>query len=307
MTHMRYWALSLAVWIGGAFIAIGRFAFAPTDAVWIAFAVAIAAAALSLAATVVALLRENHAFSGLSAVSALVAASTIIATRAFTTPTALWLAFAGGAALLMVSLRALALHETTVERVVHLLELSDSGESTAGIQRRGVEISGTRRAWLQWLGHTGVALAGAFVVASTFVWPHATPEVSPRWLAFGIGAVAASIGLGLLVYGFIDSQRNDLTFPRAVEILLSAATTAVAGTLVVLTALQGVSNLRWWTFGLGAGLVGVSLVASIFHELSSERVRHELELAHAPAGELAPFSAVRDGMVCLCGPREFDL
>ena len=155
MTHMRYWAFSLSAGIGRAFIAIERFAFASTDAVWIAFAVATATAALSLAATVVALPRENHTFSGLSAVSAVVAAWTTIATRAFTTPTALWMAFAGGAALLMLSLRALALHETTVERVVQRLELNDSGEPTAGIQRRGVEISGTIRTWLPWLGQHG--------------------------------------------------------------------------------------------------------------------------------------------------------
>ena len=35
MTHMRYWAMTFAVAIGGAFLAIERFAFAPTTAVWI--------------------------------------------------------------------------------------------------------------------------------------------------------------------------------------------------------------------------------------------------------------------------------
>jgi hypothetical protein len=55
-----------------------------------------------------------------------------------------------------------------------------------------------------------------------------------------------------------------------------------------MVALHGV-DARWWAFGLGAGLVGVSLLASTIHELSSERVRHELEVAHAgvPAGEPA--------------------
>jgi hypothetical protein len=56
---------------------------------------------------------------------------------------------------------------------------------------------------------------------------------------------------------------------------------------MVLTAVHGVGNLRWWTFGLGAGLAGVSLVASIAHELSSERVRHELEVAQTTVAELA--------------------
>jgi hypothetical protein len=287
MTHMRYWAMTFAVAIGGAFLAIERFAFVPSNAIWIAFGVAVAAVVLSLAAAVVALLRDNQTFSGLSAMSALVAAWTVIATRAFTTPTALWLAFGGGIALLALSLRALALHETTVEQVVHQLEVNRSGETFAAIRRRGIEISGTMRSWLHWLGHTGVGLAGAFIVATTFIWPHATPDVSPRWLAFGLATGAAAIGLGLLSDGLVDVQRTNITPARAIEILLSTATVAVAGALVVLTVAHGIGNLRWWTFGLGAGLAGVSLAASIVHELSRERVRHELDIAQTTAGEIA--------------------
>jgi hypothetical protein len=287
VTHMRYWAMTFAVAIGGAFLAIERFAFVPSNAIWIAFGVAVAAVVLSLAAAVVALLRDNQTFSGLSAMSALVAAWTVIATRAFTTPTALWLAFGGGIALLALSLRALALHETTVEQVVHQLEVNGSGETFAAIRRRGIEISGTMRSWLHWLGHTGVGLAGAFIVATTFIWPHATPDVSPRWLAFGLATGAAAIGLGLLSDGLVDVQRTNITPARAIEILLSTATVAVAGALVVLTVAHGIGNLRWWTFGLGAGLAGVSLAASIVHELSRERVRHELDIAQTTAGEIA--------------------
>ena len=286
MTHMRYWAMTFAVAIGGAFLAIERFAFAPSNAVWIAFGVAVAAVALSLAAALVALLRDNQTFSGVSAVSAAVAAWTVIATRAFTAPTALWLVFAGGLALLALSLRALALHETTVEQVVHQLEVNGSGETFAAIRRRGIEISGAMRSWLHWLGHTGIGLAGAFIVASTFIWPHATPELSPRWLAFGVAAVAGAIGLGLLLDGLVDVQRRNLTLARTTEILLTTASVAVAAALMVLTAAHGIGNLRWWTFGLGAGLVAASLVASIVHELSTERVRHELEVAQTRVDEI---------------------
>jgi hypothetical protein len=287
MTHMRYWAMTFAVAISGAFLAIEPFAFAPTTAAWIGFAVAAAAVVLSVAAVLVALLRDNQAFSGLSALSALFAVWTVIATRAFTTPTALWLAFGGGIVLLALSLRALALHETTVEQVVHQLEVDGSGETFAAIRRRGIEISGTMRSWLHWLGHTGVGLAGAFIVASTFIWPHATPDLSPRWLAFGVAAGAATIALGLLLDSLVDIQRTSVAVARTVETLLTTAMVAVAGAVIVLTAAQGIGNLRWWTFGLGAGLVGLSLVASTVHELSSERVRHELEVAHTAVGELA--------------------
>src|SRR3984885_10787692 len=285
MTHTRYWTMTFAVAIGGAFMAIERFAFAPSNAIWIAFGGAVAAVVLSLAGALIALLRDNQTFSALSGESALVAAWTVIATRVFATPTALWLAFGGGMALLALSLRALALHETTIERVVHQLEVNRSGETFAAIRRRGIEISGAMRSWLHWLGHTGIGLAGAFIVASTFVWPNATADLSPRWLAFGVAAGAGTIGLGLLVDGLLDVQGTNMTVPRTIEILLTTATVAVAAALIVLTA-GGGGNLRWWTFGLGAGLAGVSLVASIVHELSSERVRHELEVAQTTAGEL---------------------
>jgi hypothetical protein len=39
-------------------------------------------------------------------------------------------------------------------------------------------------------------------------------------------------------------------------------------------------------FGLGAALAGDALLASTVHELSSERVRHELEVAQSTAGDL---------------------
>ena len=190
--------------------------------------------------------------------SAAVAAWTVIATRAFTAPTALWLVFAGGLALLALSLRALALHETTVEQVVHQLEVNGSGETFAAIRRRGIEISGAMRSWLHWLGHTGIGLAGAFVVASTFIWPHATPGALPRWLAFGVAAVAGAIGLGLLLDGLVDVQRTNMTPARTTEILLTTASVAVAA----------------------------ALMASIVHELSTERVRHELEVAQTRVGEM---------------------
>lgn len=55
--------MTFAVAIGGAFLAAQRFAFAPTSAVWIAVGVAVAAVVLSLAAGLVALLRDSQAFS----------------------------------------------------------------------------------------------------------------------------------------------------------------------------------------------------------------------------------------------------
>jgi hypothetical protein len=281
MTHIRYWALTMATALAGAFIAIDRFAFTPTNSIHIAFGVAIAAAVFALAATAVALLRENQAFSGTSALTAFVAGFTIIATRVFNGPTALWLAFAGGIVILLLSLRALALHETTVEQVVHQLELSGSGESTVAVRRTGIEISGTMRSWLYWLSHTAIALAGAFVVASAFIWPGgATATVSPRWLAFAVGVGAAAIGIASLIDRGLDAYRQGYAPERVAAVgLTGLAVLGAVALFVVMAATTNAYDVRWWAFGLAAGLSGVSLAASMVHELTTERVRHELEVA----------------------------
>jgi hypothetical protein len=50
-------------------------------------------------------------------------------------------------------------------------------------------------------------------------------------------------------------------------------------------ALHASIDYRWTAFGLGAAMVGVSLAASVIHELTRERVRHELEVEHPTALE----------------------
>jgi hypothetical protein len=63
-----------------------------------------------------------------------VAGRTIVATRTFTSPTALWLALAGGLATLLVSVRALALRQTTIDtemrRLRHELEFTHAASGT---------------------------------------------------------------------------------------------------------------------------------------------------------------------------------
>jgi hypothetical protein len=308
MTHMRYWAMSLATAICAAFIAIERFAFAPATAVWIAFGVAIAATIFSLAGFVVALVRENHSFSGLSGLCALAAGWTIIAARTFNTPTALWLAFAGGLALLLLSMRALALHETTTERVVH--QLNANGDQPAAqrpsstrpvtavpatpTMRAELPISRAMRSWMYWQAHTGLALAGALVVLLTFALT--TPghhHTSPRWITFGIGIAATSLALTALLERALAS---DDTGPgeggitgRPAALTLTAASAAIAIAMIVTMIVLSGSSARWVAFALGCALTGASLLAAAIHELTTERVRHELEIAApAPAPRTEP-------------------
>jgi len=294
MTHMRYWAMTIATAICGAFIAIERFAFSAHTAVWIAFAVAIAATVLSAGAFFAALLRDNHAFSGLSGLSVLSAVWTIIAERTFTTSTALWLAFAGGLVLLLLSVRALALHETTIERVVYSLapsggeraEAAPSASPVASGSAR-LTISAAMRSWMYWLTHTGLALAGAFVVLLTFALTvPGHHHASVRWITFGIGIAATAVALASLLGRALvrdfAGPREGLS-GRVAAIGLSAASTAVGVAMIVTMSVFAGSTARWVAFALGCGLAGVSLLAALVHELTSEHVRHELEVA-APAG-----------------------
>jgi hypothetical protein len=76
----------------------------------------------------------------------------------------------------------------------------------------------------------------------------------------------------------LDARPTNIKLPRTIEIVVTLAAVATANVLIALTAAHRVDILRWWTFGLRGGLAGVSLIASATHELSSERVRHELEV-----------------------------
>ena len=79
------------------------------------------------------------------------------------------------------------------------------------------------------------------------------------------------------------------------NVFASVAGAAMALAAVVLTAVCGVGNLRWcgvgnlrsWPFGLGSGSGRAALIASTIHELTTERVRHQLEIGHATVTEPA--------------------
>jgi len=291
MTHFQYWAMSFATAVLGAFLVIDRFAFGTGLAASIALGVAIGATVCSLVAFATALLRENHTFSGLSAVSAVVAAWTVIAVVVFSAATAGWLAFAGGLALLVISLRALALHETTVERVVYSLQPAaesapaQPAPATLAEAARRISISPAMRSWSYWLAHTSLAVGGAFVVLMTYALAAGAHSASVRGLAFGIGVAAAPVALAALGERLATwrAGRDDRDAGIVGAIALTACSAAVAIALIVTMVLSTGDVARWVAFGLGCGLAGFSLLASGLHELTSERVRHELEVSAVPS------------------------
>jgi hypothetical protein len=303
MTYTRYWAATLATAVCGAFIVVVRFAFSSSSTPWIVFGVAIGATVLSLFAVLLALSRSSQAFSGLSAVNGLIGAWTIIAMLTLNKPAAGWLAFAGGLALVAVSLRALALHETSVERIVYALEGEDrdAGELASaagnGVVRR-LTVSAPMRSWLSWLTNTAIALAGAFIVVLTFALTKpATNHVSPRWVAFGLAIGVACIAVGSLLdralVGRGGSTADWTEEGRRRLLALAGANLAAAVALIVTMIVYSGDSARWIAFALGCAMAGVSLLALTVHEIAAERVCHELEVAKPTPSDVtaAPIGA----------------
>ena len=289
MTHTRYWAATLATALCGGFIVIVRFAFSSSSTPWIVFGVAIGASVFSLAAFLVALSRSSQVFSGLSLLSGLIAAWTIIAMLTLNKPAAGWLAFACGLGLLAVSLRALAQHETSIEQIVYALEDGDADRrqvatpASASVVRR-LTVSAPMRSWLSWLTNSAIAVAGGFIVLLTFALTRpGTHHVAPRWVAFGLAIAVTCVAAGAL-FDALSLRRTGKTADWTVEgrgaLRALAAANLGAGIALIVTMIVYTGDTpRWIAFGLGCGMVGISVIALTVHEITTERVRHELEVA----------------------------
>ncbi len=137
MSHIRYWASTMLLALAGGFLIVESQAFSAASAAAIAFAVAIVVTVLALVAVYAGRARERR-FSLPPACAALIGGWTIVAMNVFSAATEKWLAFAGGAAVLGLALCALTLHELTVERVVHALELAEDDARAAPEAREPV-------------------------------------------------------------------------------------------------------------------------------------------------------------------------
>ena len=134
MSHIWYWASTMLLALAGGFLIVESRAFSVGSAPAIAFAVAIVLTGLALIAIYAGRTRERL-FSLLPACVALIGGWTIVAMNVFSASTERWLAFASGAGVLALALCALTLHELTVERVVHSLELG-KGDARAAPEAR---------------------------------------------------------------------------------------------------------------------------------------------------------------------------
>lgn len=123
---LRYPFLTLANLIAGGFLVVATFGFAPGTAVALGFAVSIAMLVIGLAIIYSGLRQPGPVILG--ALTALLAAWTIVATNVFGDDLARWLVFASGLGHVSLSVIGLVEHEITTERVVHHLEVTSEQE-----------------------------------------------------------------------------------------------------------------------------------------------------------------------------------
>jgi hypothetical protein len=115
--------------LGGGFLIVAMFAWAPSTAAWLGFAVSIALLFFGLATAYSGArgvgIAERIGVTALGLLTTGIAIWTIIASLVFAPTTARWLIFASSCAYVALSMIGLVIREITTERVVHHLEVRE--------------------------------------------------------------------------------------------------------------------------------------------------------------------------------------
>lgn len=126
----KYPFLAMGNLLGGGFLVVAVFAWAPVTVAWLGFAVSIPLVLFGLAMAYAALrggaaAGERVGVTMLGLITSVIAGWTIVASLVFAPTTARWLIFASACAHVTVSMASLVIREITTERVVHHLEVGD--------------------------------------------------------------------------------------------------------------------------------------------------------------------------------------
>ncbi|HVX32895.1 MAG TPA: hypothetical protein VHA80_07115 [Solirubrobacterales bacterium] len=121
---------------------------------------------------------------------------------------------------------------------------------------------------MHFITRTALLVLGGFLAVVSQIW---TGDVL-QWVFVGGGAV-------MMLMALADATRERPT-QRALDglILLLGAWTVVEAFIF-----DG-NDLKWWSFASGAAIAGLAVVGLIVHEMSTERVVHELSVSHEPRG-----------------------
>jgi hypothetical protein len=120
---------------------------------------------------------------------------------------------------------------------------------------------------LHFFSRLALLLMAAFGIVATQVFAtHAWSEETLE-LMFVIGGGAA------IVLALIDTAAAGLA-QRALDALI-----VLLGAWSIVQALSfGATELKWWSFGTAAVLAGLSAIGLAIHEMTTERVVHELSV-----------------------------
>jgi hypothetical protein len=132
---------------------------------------------------------------------------------------------------------------------------------------------------IHFISRLALLLVGAFLVVASqeAIWVGDTL----KWMFIGGGAVAIAFALA-------DSIDDNLA-----QRGLDALTVLIGAWMVVEVLILNRPDIKWWSFGAAAALAGISAIGLAVHEMTTERVVHELTVSHAPeqAEQLHPTAA----------------
>jgi hypothetical protein len=126
-----------------------------------------------------------------------------------------------------------------------------------------------------WLYCMLLALGGGFLMLESRSFA-GTDLVN---VGLGVSIAAAAVSLAALD----EASKRSRRAPQ----MLAVASFVIAGLTVIGTAgIAGPSTEKWFAFAGGAGILALALVSLTVHEVTTERVVHELEIAgHQPESE----------------------
>jgi hypothetical protein len=134
---------------------------------------------------------------------------------------------------------------------------------------------------LHFISRLALLLAAGFLVVASQVWTGDTLQ----WLFVAGGAV-------MIVLAVADAIAQNAA-QRAIDALL-----VVLGAWTVVQAFIFDGNdLKWWSFASACALAGLAALGLIVHEMSTERVVHELSVTAGHADhDVSPMPSQRAGV-----------
>jgi hypothetical protein len=129
---------------------------------------------------------------------------------------------------------------------------------------------------LRYLSYIALGIAAAFLIIATAVFPLNT-----------VVELALGVGVGMLVVSLFIAERFRYHLP---SVLLGLGSAVLSAWMIVESQILSASNVDDVTFATAIAIAVLALVGLTVHELSVERVVHELDV---PSREREPVDGPR--------------